>query len=378
MKHNILSSFTKQLLITGLLITTIVCSAGCVGSNMKSLKKEITELRKELHNLRNTLDNYSKSDFTILAAGDILLDNEIKKVIRIRGKDYPLEGLRNFFSSYDVVFANLETPITTRGRPVRDKPYVFAVPPSIAGILNSIKLDIVSIANNHLMDYGVEGMEDTITYLNKWNIRFTGAGKNIAEARRPATVKFSKTTAYFLAYCERPPKEFFADTARPGTSPFILRNIIEDINTYKTRSSLVFVSLHWGIEQTSKPQKKQVYFARRIIDAGADAVIGHHPHWPQSIEIYRRKPVLYSLGNLVNGFYNRIEKDNIAVALYYHNTSLKKIEVYSIAGKNKNIDFQPYVLTGEKAVKNLREIQQLSRPYGTKMLIRGNRGLILF
>ncbi len=360
------------------LFSSAFISAGCIGTNINTLKKELTELRRELNNLRNTLDNYAKSDYTILAAGDILLDNEIKKVVRLRGKDYPLEGIRDFLSSYDVVFANLETPITTRGRPVSDKPYVFAVSPAVAGILNSVKLDIVSIANNHLMDYGVEGMEDTIDYLDRWNIRYAGAGNNIAEARKPAVARFSETTLYFLAYCERPPKEFFADTTKPGTSPFILENIVEDIRTYKTESSLVFVSLHWGIEQTSKPQSGQVYYARRIIDAGADAVIGHHPHWPQSIEIYRRKPILYSLGNLINGFYNSIEKDNIVVAFYYHKNRLRKLEIYSIAGKNKNIDFQPYVLTGEKASKNLREIQQLSQPYGTRILIRGNRGLILF
>jgi len=309
--------------------------------------------------------------------GDILLANEIKLIDNnINFK--PFDKIKNDIIQFDFVFANLETPISTRGIPVKNRTYIFETNPAIAKSLKEINLDIASISNNHLMDFGIEGMTDTFKYLKKWNIQYTGAGNTLKEARVPAVLKYGDTDIYFLSYCGRPPEKYYATKKLPGISPLILNHIIEDIQKYKKRNNIVLVSLHWGIEHTNTPQVYQIKLAHQIIDAGADGIIGHHPHWPQGIEIYRNKPVIYSLGNFVNGHYNKIEKNNIITAFYYNKTKLEEIEVYSIAGKNKDIKFQPYIIKGKKAQSNLSVINSLSRKFNTKINIFGYKGIIKF
>ena len=244
--------------------------------------------------------------FSILFVGDILLANEAERHIHKKGIEYPFWKIKEELLKYDFIVANMESPITKRGTPVVEKPYIFRVKPEDAVCLKDLKIDAVSIANNHLLDYNTEGMEDTIATLNKLNIRHTGGGRNLAEARRPVILKSGDASIVILAYCNRPPEEYYATDALPGIAPIDLDIIRDDIAAYKLKENIVVISLHWGIEQTHVPQKEQVATARAIIDAGADAVIGHHPHWPQGIEVYKGKPIVYSLGNFINGYINPV------------------------------------------------------------------------
>ena len=314
--------------------------------------------------------------FSILCLGDILLVNEAERSIQSRGSEYPFRKIANEFLKYDFIFANLEAPVTERGVPFAKKAYSFRTKPEIALCIKNLKIDAVSLSNNHLMDYGIEGIEDTVSYLDALNIRHAGAGRNLAEARKPAVLTFGATRVYIFAYCNRPPEQYYALENRQGTAPLDIGLVREDISSYKKKNDVALVSLHWGIEQTHIPQSSQIRTAHEIIDSGADAVIGHHPHWPQGIEIYRGKPIIYSLGNLVNGYYNHVERDNIGVGLYFSSGSLEKIKVLPIAGQNKKIQFQPYLLAGEPAGQTLELIRQLSEKLGTRMEIRDDFGYI--
>jgi len=314
--------------------------------------------------------------FSVLCVGDIFPVNEAEQYILLKGISYPFKKIKNEFLKYDFIFGNLETPVTRRGTPYADKAYSFRIRPELAACLRDLKIDAVSIANNHLMDYNVEGMEDTISYLDFLNISHAGGGDNLNEARRPAILKFGKTDIYVLAYCNRPPKEYYATNRSPGITPINIEIIKDDIATYKARDNIVLVSLHWGIEQTSNPQPGQIRTAHEIIDSGADAIIGHHPHWPQGIEIYNGKPIIYSLGNFINGYYNHIEMDNMAVALYFRGSSLEQLKILPIAGQNKIIQFQPYLLRGSSAGRLLEMIQNLSKKLNTDLQISGGFGFI--
>jgi hypothetical protein len=314
--------------------------------------------------------------FSILFVGDILLANEAEKHIHKKGVDYPFWKIKEELLRYDFIFANMESPITTRGVPVTKKPYVFRVRPADAVCLTDLKIDAVSISNNHLMDYGVDGMADTITTLDRLNIRHTGGGRNLAESRRPAILKYGSTNIIILAYCNRPPSDYYATDRGPGIAPLDISIIRDDIATYKLKDNIVVISVHWGIEQTHEPRSEQVKLARQIIDSGADAVVGHHPHWPQGIEIYRKKPIIYSLGNFINGYINPVERDNIAVGFYYHGSRLERIKVIPLAGRNRQIRFQPYVLAGKQADIFLGMIQGLSKKFGTTIEVSGGYGII--
>ncbi|MBP7734973.1 MAG: CapA family protein [Spirochaetes bacterium] len=314
--------------------------------------------------------------FSILFVGDILLANEAERHIHKKGVDYPFWKIKEELLKYDFIFANMESPIMKRGTPVVKKPYIFRVKPEDAVCLKDLKIDVVSIANNHLMDYNSEGMEDTIATLDDLNIRHTGGGRNLDEARRPAVIRYGATSIVILAYCNRPPDEYYATDDDPGIAPLDLELIHEDIAAHRRDNAIVVISLHWGIEQTHVPQKEQIATAHAIIDAGADAVIGHHPHWPQGIELYRGRPIVYSLGNFINGYINPIERDNIAVGLYYNDRTLESIKVVPLAGRNRQIRFQPFILNGKKADGFLGLIRNLCRGLNTDMDIMGGYGYI--
>ncbi|HRS79095.1 MAG TPA: CapA family protein [Spirochaetota bacterium] len=318
----------------------------------------------------------SAQRFSILFVGDILLANEAEQHIHKKGIEYPFWKIKEELLKYDFIFANMESPITKRGTPVVEKPYIFRVKPEDAVCLKDLKIDAVSISNNHLMDYNTEGMVDTIAALDRLNIRHTGGGKNLDEARRPVVLKYGDTSIVILAYCNRPPEEYYATDSLPGIAPLDLDLIREDIAAYKLDNSRVLISLHWGIEQTHVPQKEQIATAHDIIDAGADAIIGHHPHWPQGIEIYRGRPIIYSLGNFINGYINPVERDNIAVGFYYNGGTLETIKVIPLAGRNRQIRFQPFVLTGKHADGFLYLIRNLSRGLKTEMNIINGYGYI--
>ncbi len=293
-----------------------------------------------------------------------------------QGRGYPFEKVKTELEQYDFVFSNLETPITDDGKMLAEKPYIFALDPDYASVLNTVKLDAVSIANNHIMDYGRTGLENTLQWLDKYGIARAGAGRNLEEARKPAIFRAGTTDIIILAYNERPPAEFDAGARTPGAAPLDMHVLKEDIRRHRTSTNLVLVSLHWGIEQTLYPRSYQVRLARAIIDAGADAIIGHHPHWPQGIEIYRSKPIFYSLGNFINGFYNLVEKNNFFAVLHCKGNNIHRLEIIPIAGKNTAIDFQPYILTGKEATAQLRLIRYISSHFKTEMTIKKDRGYI--
>jgi len=318
----------------------------------------------------------SLQKFSLLFIGDILLANEAEQYILTQGIGYPFKKIKNELLKYDYVIGNMEAPITTRGTAYTNKAYSFRLNPSSALSLKDLKLDAVSISNNHLMDYGKVGMEDTIDCLNSLDIQHTGGGKNLFDARRPALLKCGNVPICILAYCDRPPVDYYASDSRSGISHLNLEHVKDDIATWKTRHNIVIISLHWGIEQTHEPQWDQVEMAHKIIDAGADGIIGHHPHWPQGIEIYRNKPVVYSLGNFINGYTNPIERDNMVIALYYSGNTLERIKIIPVAGQNKKIKFQPHVLDGPDATAVLQVVQYLSNKMKTQFEITGNYGLI--
>lgn len=313
---------------------------------------------------------------SVLLSGDILIDEEMQNFMDDFGYNYPIEKLAPVLDGYDIVFSNLETPIGTKGKQVKGKPYCFLVHPNYAEPINKMHLDVVSIANNHIMDYGNIALVSTMTWLDNNSIKYTGAGKNLDEARKPAIIVRKGIEFVFLAYNERPPASFYAKKNSPGTTSADLNEITEDIKKYKKKTNIVLVSMHWGIENTLYPQTYQTVLARAIIDAGADVIIGHHPHWIQGVEIYKKKPIFYSLGNLINGFYNRIEKDNFVAVLRYKGIKLRRIEVIPIAGQNTLIDFQPYRLTGKEADEHLAMIGRISAKFRTRVVVKNHTGYI--
>jgi poly-gamma-glutamate capsule biosynthesis protein CapA/YwtB (metallophosphatase superfamily) len=207
----------------------------------------------------------------------------------------------DLFRTDDISLVNLECPITARGIK-SEKPYTFRMLPSYTASLARAGIDVVNIANNHIFDYGIEGLFDTISYLDSSGIRHIGAGMTVQEARKPVIFALRGLRIGFLGYYAGGEAQS-ADDSIPGVNRRSLRNVAAGISDLKARDSAdyIIVTFHWGKEKAEQPDPEQIWFAHQAIDAGADAVIGHHTHIFSGIERYRKGVIVYSLGNFVFG-----------------------------------------------------------------------------
>ncbi|WP_455715573.1 CapA family protein [Anaerosporobacter sp.] len=205
--------------------------------------------------------------------------------------------------SADINMVNLEFPFSTRGTQMKDKQYTFRADPSRCSILTEMGVDIVSLANNHTLDFGTEALLDTITTLEENNILSVGAGTDLDSAKRPSVVTVNgRNIAILGASRVIPVTDWNATKYSPGVfTTYDPTLLIEEIKTAKQSNDLVVVYVHWGIEKNENPEEYQRTMAKQYIDAGADLVIGSHPHVLQGIEYYNGKTIVYSLGNFIFG-----------------------------------------------------------------------------
>ena len=288
--------------------------------------------------------------------------------------DYPFKKIAPFLRKKDFVLINLETPLTKHNRAYG----LFISDPEYGQALSRAGVNMVNIANNHIFDAGEIGFEKTLSYLKDTGILFTGGGKDLQSARCGTMLKKNGKSMIFLGYtqfCNLKYVSVASDYA--GILPLDRKIIIEDIHNAKKKAELVFVNLHWGIENEKHIEAEQIEFAHTLIDAGADGIIGHHPHRPQAIEIYKKKPILYSLGNFIFGRSDvRWKSDNILAELIIDGNNIKKVLIYPISGKGQEL-FQPEILKGVRAEALIFEINKLSDRFGTKIDIIDDIGTIV-
>ena len=201
------------------------------------------------------------------------------------GKEWPLSAVRDIMAAADVAFLNLETSIARGGARLPGKGIWFRSAPEFAQELADAGIDVVTLANNHVLDYDDPAFDETLSNLSAAGIDVCGGGKNMAEARRPAVLSANGISVAFLGYSEfahiywsvARPKRFVAGEASPGISPWDRGAIVEDIRRAKRLADHVVVSFHWGDEYVSMPADRQVQLAHAAIDAGASVRHGHHP-----------------------------------------------------------------------------------------------------
>jgi poly-gamma-glutamate synthesis protein (capsule biosynthesis protein) len=302
----------------------------------------------------------------INAAGDIMLAGRLAPVVAARGADYPFRGVAPLLRQGDLAMGNLEAPLSRRGTEFTGKRFRFRASPASAAALKTAGLSLVTLANNHIMDYGAVALEDTLMLLGQQGIAAAGAGPNLASARRPhmATVKGKRLA--FLAYSLTQPTEFFATAKSPGTAPAIPRVFDADIRAAKKGADHIIVSFHWGMEGAAKPTAIQQLYARRAIDAGADVVIGHHPHVLQGMEYYRQGVIIYSLGNLVFGSRSRTA-DLGAIARITLGEGLPAVELIPLNLRFTDVHFQPRPLSATERPTALARIVRLAELVGARV-----------
>ncbi len=231
--------------------------------------------------------------------GDIMLDRGVKtSVYKNFGGNYEkVFEEAGKLKTPDIMFGNLEGPISDQGKNVGSK-FSFRFEPGTASVLKSAGFDIVSFANNHVGDWSQAAFLDTLGHLAENNILFTGAGDNYEKVTKPTIIERSGIQIGFLGMSDVGPEWMAASDANAGILLANDKNLGTIIEEAKKDVDVLFVSVHWGDEYKEHNQRQET-LAKKIIDAGADVVIGHHPHVVQDVEEYKEGLIIYSLGNFV-------------------------------------------------------------------------------
>jgi poly-gamma-glutamate capsule biosynthesis protein CapA/YwtB (metallophosphatase superfamily) len=232
--------------------------------------------------------------------GDVIFSNNVEDQLVKFGYDYPYTYVKDYLQKADLTLANLETPVTERGD-VQKKEYVYRSSPLALPAFKEAGVDIVNLANNHVMDYGAEGLLDTMSALDRIGIQRVGVGKDAEEAYAPVIVEKQGIKIAILGYSRVVPEgSWKAAVGHPGVAETYNYTLpVKAIQKAKQQADLVVVIAHWGVEREDKPDQHQTELAHRYIDAGADLIVGSHPHVLQGFEIYKGKWIAYSLGNFI-------------------------------------------------------------------------------
>ena len=252
-------------------------------------------------------DAVSSEQVTITFAGDILFDENYAVMAGVAQSGGDIAAgispdLISEMKSADIMMLNNEFPYSDRGEPLEDKQFTFRAKTSAASYLNDLGVDIVSLANNHAYDYGENAFLDTMETLENAGIVYVGAGRNLEEARRPVyyiinNVKIAIVSATQIERLDNPDTKGATDS-----SPGVFRcwngdNLLETVRDAGENSDFVIAYLHWGTENVEDIDWAQEKQAAEVAEAGADLIIGDHPHCLQQINIVKGVPVIYSLGN---------------------------------------------------------------------------------
>lgn len=272
-----------------------------------------------------------ETESNLLFVGDVMLSRGVGRIMAEKGDwIYPFLEISKTLQDADLLVGNLEGPIGSHGVRVGSIYSFRANPQAVAG-LASAGFDVLSLANNHIWDYGREALGDTFQILDQAGIGYIGAGRDYPEAHRPLVREVKGTKIAFLAYTDLIPQSVTGELSQPAVAFMDLKQIIPDIEKAKELADLVVVAFHWGEEYQTKHNQKQEVIAHAVIDAGADLVIGHHPHVMQEVEQYKDGYIAYSLGNFVfDQNFSADTREGLMLKVTVKNKKIEKVEPIKI------------------------------------------------
>ncbi len=314
---------------------------------------------------------------SLVAVGDIMLARKVERLIQNHGTDYPFARIEHKLQEADIAFGNLESPLSERGTPLPGKGICFRARPEMSARLKQAGFDVLSVANNHALDYDTDAFLDTLDLLRSNDIQPVGGGRNIDEARQPIIIEKNGLRVGFLAYTifadvyydYRYRRTFRATETISGVAPLEQELILEDLAALRPQVDVVIVSLHWGTEYSRYPDPGQQELGRALIDAGADLIIGHHPHITQGFERYGNGLIAYSLGNFIfDQNQHLFTRQGLILDLQLTADGLSDLRVWPVFIQES----QPYIMEGEQAREFLQTVQESTRRLGTESTIKGN------
>jgi poly-gamma-glutamate capsule biosynthesis protein CapA/YwtB (metallophosphatase superfamily) len=243
------------------------------------------------------------SIITIGFAGDTMLGRLVSPAIEQKGPASSWGNLLPLLQSNDFNVINLETTFTTSSKPV-PKVFNFKSNPKNVSALTKADIGIVNIANNHILDFGDDGLLQTLATLDAAHIKHVGAGINIQQAKEPVIIKKNGISVGILGYTDNEPT-WLADNTKPGTNYIKvgdIESVTKDIQKVRNLVDVLIISIHWGPNMLQRPTQEFRTFAHQLIDAGVDIIHGHSSHIFQGIEVYKHKLIMYDTGDFVDDY----------------------------------------------------------------------------
>ncbi|GAB4167899.1 MAG: CapA family protein [Calditrichia bacterium] len=291
-------------------------------------------------------------------------------LIREEGMEYPFKQIKQIFENSDLNMCNLEVPVTTNPDTFPNKTFHFKIPPDFVQLLHVLPIHYVTLANNHILDYQVKGLLETMDILNQNKVAFSGAGQNLEQAARPVIIEKSGYKVGIIAAGAIFPKEFWATDTSAGIFFPWKEKLIHVVDSTRKIVDLLFVTFHWGAEKRTTPKNYQISLAHQVIKHGADVVWGHHPHVIQGIEFYRGKPIFYSLGNFIFASYSKTQT-GMVVKMKFVKNNIGDIEIIPLELDN-DPPLQPSVLTDESRNIFIKNLNSLSDSLNSRPILIGN------
>jgi poly-gamma-glutamate synthesis protein (capsule biosynthesis protein) len=298
----------------------------------------------------------------LMAVGDIMLSENrgTGEMMRKCRAEAPFEKVRNLLEQADIVFGNLENSISSNGTafPKQDPHITFRASPEAVKGLKSGKFSILSLANNHMTDYGEEAFNDTLATLREHGIDYVGAGNDLRAARKAAVLERKGIRIAFLAYSAF---VMFATQCASrsgyGVAQYVPWRAKHDIRKACKKADIVVVSMHWGLDFVDYPLSFQMKYAREMIDCGAHLIVGHHSHCLQGIEKYNGGLIVYSLGDFV---FDQPGQDTCVLRC---SISKSGVEDFELIPAKISANLQPEVVNGSDGLRIQRTIESLSESY---------------
>ncbi len=348
-------------------------------------------------------ESVPSDEISVLVVGDITISSRMTPLIENKGAGVFFQGTADLIQSADVATASLNASISERGEPRYGIEHPFRAAPGLGRAIANAGFDAVSLATPHIMDFGFEALEDTITELEWYDVKPIGAGTSGETAKLPAWVSVRRgqtETAQVALLAYYRVNEFARYTEDPLAYAVYseMTNAVEQI---RTKADLVVVWLHWGGRSRSKEEAigRQRIFAHALIEAGADMVVCQQLHTFGGIELYQDKPIVYSLSDFIYDTYDKQHSHIVIPKATFDAKTLKSIELIPILtdppktsvrpGKPKESRGEgtsplqvanqfPSVLTGKAAIDTLQNYQRRCAELKTEVFIEGERGWIRF
>ncbi|AJE50172.1 CapA family protein [Paenibacillus polymyxa] len=260
-----------------------------------------TEKRGTEDVIKSNTDDANSPAVILHFIGDVQFSGKVEQRLEQNGFDFPYQYLGSLFHKDDLTIANLETPVTTNGVGALNKTYVYKSSPKALTAMAAAGVDAVNLANNHILDQGTSGLLDTLKYLDEKGIAHAGAGRNAKEAYAPHYFERNGIKIALLGATRvMPEANWNASAKQPGVAgAYDSTAIVKSIREARNQADLVIVVAHWGKERATTLEPHQTELSHAFIDAGADLVIGGHPHVLQGMEQYKGKWIAYSTGNFI-------------------------------------------------------------------------------